>query len=135
MIEIDVGSSNDGSLYLMHDYFVNRTTNGTGRMAKLRDEEIESLRTNSGYRIPTLEEILQEPLFQDLLIFVDMKSLSNTTDRIGKWKKYTSRLIWDFQSFEEAMSIKESILNIVLSYHHSLLFICLKRYMLVKSMV
>lgn len=68
MIEIDVLATRDGALVLMHDDTVDRTTNGTGRVADMTLDQIRTLRLRAGEggpdaaltdeRIPTLEEAL-----------------------------------------------------------------------------
>lgn len=65
-IEIDVRTSKDNQLVILHDGTLNRTTNGTGPIAKLTLAEIKQLKANKGWesqfpneRIPTLEETLQ----------------------------------------------------------------------------
>lgn len=57
-IEIDVQLTKDGHLILMHDSSVDRTTNGTGKIAKLTFAEIRQLDAGSGERVPTLDEAL-----------------------------------------------------------------------------
>ena len=69
MIEIDVRSSRDGELVLMHDETVDRTTSGTGLVADLSLRELRGLRLRAGAGgederliegpVPTLEEALQ----------------------------------------------------------------------------
>ncbi|MDR1465597.1 MAG: hypothetical protein LBJ11_09925 [Oscillospiraceae bacterium] len=64
--EFDIYESADGVWVVMHDDTVDRTTNGTGRIADLTAAEIARLRINTGTRIerypdlgvPTLEEML-----------------------------------------------------------------------------
>ena len=64
LIETDVRLTKDGHVVMMHDYTVDRMTNGTGRVYDLTLEEIKKLRlkTNWGgstnYQIPTLEEFI-----------------------------------------------------------------------------
>jgi glycerophosphoryl diester phosphodiesterase len=65
-IEIDVRTSLDNQLVILHDGTLNRTTNGTGPIAKLTLAEIKNLKANKGWeqafpeeRIPTLEETSQ----------------------------------------------------------------------------
>lgn len=48
MVEIDVRRTADGHLVLMHDETVDRTTNGTGRVADLTLEEVRALRLKAG---------------------------------------------------------------------------------------
>ncbi len=64
-IETDIQLSTDGVPVLMHDTFVDRTTNGTGRVSDLTLRELQSLDAGAWYspafvrtRIPTLEILL-----------------------------------------------------------------------------
>lgn len=57
-IEIDVQLTKDGHLILMHDPTVDRTTNGTGKIADLALTDIRQLDAGSGERVPTLDEAL-----------------------------------------------------------------------------
>ena len=64
-IEIDVKLSKDGKLVIMHDWTVDRTTNGTGKVPDLTFNELRKLDAGSwfspefkGTKIPTLEEVL-----------------------------------------------------------------------------
>jgi glycerophosphoryl diester phosphodiesterase len=68
MIEIDVRSTKDGHLVLMHDDTVDRTTNGTGAVSEMTFAQIQALRLRAGAggagaaltdeRIPTFEAIM-----------------------------------------------------------------------------
>ncbi len=82
MIEIDVALTADGVPILMHDETIDRTTNGSGKVAELSFEYIRSLRLLEGaggsgatltdQKVPTLKEALA--LAQDnILINLDIK--------------------------------------------------------------
>jgi len=63
MVEIDIRTTSDDSLMLMHDDTVDRTTNGTGRFSDLTFQEVKQLRLTIGdsitdHRVPTLREAL-----------------------------------------------------------------------------
>jgi glycerophosphoryl diester phosphodiesterase len=68
VVEVDVRRTRDGRLVLMHDETVDRTTNGTGRVADLTLAQIEQLRLKEGMadpqdpltdeRVPTLNEVM-----------------------------------------------------------------------------
>ena len=65
-VEIDVRTTKDGHLVIMHDRTVDRTTNGKGNVKDLTLAEIRSLDAGfkfspsfSGEKIPTFEETLQ----------------------------------------------------------------------------
>lgn len=63
MVELDLQKTKDGHLVIMHDYDVNRTSNGKGRVCDLTLEEIKKLRLKNGMGrvttvpIPTIEEV------------------------------------------------------------------------------
>ncbi len=57
-VEIDVQLTQDGHLILMHDATVDRTTNGTGKIAELTLAEIRQFDAGGGERVPTLDEAL-----------------------------------------------------------------------------
>ena len=65
-VEIDVRTSKDGVLYILHDASVNRTTNGRGLLRSLTSEEIDKLDAGSWFnpsfadeRVPKLEPYLR----------------------------------------------------------------------------
>lgn len=64
IMEVDVAQSADGVLYLMHDRTLDRTTNGTGAVAKRDWSYVEQLRLVdeagwvTNYRVPTLGQAL-----------------------------------------------------------------------------
>ncbi|QRR04258.1 glycerophosphodiester phosphodiesterase family protein [Dyadobacter sandarakinus] len=61
-VEVDLRTSKDGHLIAMHDGKVDRTTNGTGKVADLTWQELESLqvfnRNKRTHRIPQFRDIL-----------------------------------------------------------------------------
>jgi glycerophosphoryl diester phosphodiesterase len=74
MIELDVRASADGRCVVIHDATVDRTTEGTGRVAEMSLAELKELDAghrfmgeagdypfrDQGIRIPTIEEVLEE---------------------------------------------------------------------------
>lgn len=58
MIEIDVQETEDGKLVCIHDFDVDRTTNGSGAIAELSYRELRELDAGDDEKIPTLEEVL-----------------------------------------------------------------------------
>lgn len=65
LIELDVRLTRDGALAIIHDATVDRTTNGTGRVADLSWQEMRALDAGirhgeafQGERVPSLDEVL-----------------------------------------------------------------------------
>ena len=65
LIETDVRLTKDGHIVIMHDYTVDRMTNGTGYVSDLTLEEIKQMRLKTNWggstnmQVPTLEEYIQ----------------------------------------------------------------------------
>ncbi|MFW8591268.1 glycerophosphodiester phosphodiesterase family protein [Glaciecola sp. 2405UD65-10] len=64
MVELDVRATKDGRFVILHDSTVDRTTNGTGKIADLTYEEVQQLRLIdevtgdvTEHIIPSLEEV------------------------------------------------------------------------------
>lgn len=57
-IELDVQLCKSGELVVMHDDTVDRTTDGSGLVKKMKLKELKELDAGMGERIPTLEEVL-----------------------------------------------------------------------------
>jgi glycerophosphoryl diester phosphodiesterase len=60
-VEIDVRCTSDGHLVLLHDRYLQRSTNGVGDVADLTLDDIRAFRTKAGDQpIPTLAEVLDK---------------------------------------------------------------------------
>ncbi|MBI3896122.1 MAG: glycerophosphoryl diester phosphodiesterase [Acidobacteria bacterium] len=59
MVELDVRRTRDGRFVLLHDEWVDRTTNGKGTVSEMTLKEVRHLDAGEGERIPTLEEALE----------------------------------------------------------------------------
>src|SRR5215469_5732167 len=80
--ELDVRTTSDGKLVLMHDATVDRTTNGHGDVAKMTFDEIRALDAGAkmgpefaGTRVPTFDEALDLARGK-IGIYVDVKNAS-----------------------------------------------------------
>jgi glycerophosphoryl diester phosphodiesterase len=81
-IEIDVRSSMEGSLIVIHDETVDRTTNGTGKVRDMSLLELRSLDAGKGERIPLLEEVLELVKGKALLV-IELK-IAGMEERVLK---------------------------------------------------
>ena len=83
MIEIDIHQTRDSVLILMHDYTLDRTTDGSGRIKNKLWSGIEGLDAGSwfdpafeGEPVPSLEQVLNHvkgrvPLLIEVVVFED----------------------------------------------------------------
>ena len=104
--EFDVEKTRDGHLVCIHDHTVNRTTNGTGKVADLTLEEILRLDAGSwldpkfaGEKVPTVEEVLKlvaDHHEKDVLIAVDLKAagVEEEVVRLAEKHKILHRLLF-----------------------------------------
>jgi len=58
-IELDIHACASGELVVIHDFTVDRTTNGSGEVHKMTLAELKSLAVDGGYGIPTLSEVME----------------------------------------------------------------------------
>jgi glycerophosphoryl diester phosphodiesterase len=62
-VEVDLRTTKDGKLVVLHDATVDRTTNGKGRVAEMTLEEIEDLKVFNNnkktHRVPRFSEVLK----------------------------------------------------------------------------
>lgn len=78
-VELDVCSSSDGVLYLLHDGTLNRTTNGTGLITEKISAEIDKLKIDKGTNV-SLYPNLRIPRFEDALIECSKYNLTPVFD-------------------------------------------------------
>lgn len=80
VIELDVRESAEGTLYVMHDLCVDRTTDGSGPLHLMSDNEISALDAGSWYspdfrgqRVPRLDAYLDHLADQNVGAYVEIK--------------------------------------------------------------
>jgi glycerophosphoryl diester phosphodiesterase len=85
-VELDVKLTRDGHVVVFHDMSVNRTTNGSGKLASLTLETIRSLDAGSwfhekfkGTQVPLLEEVF-ETIGGEKLINIELTNYSTPRD-------------------------------------------------------
>jgi len=85
MAEVDVRKSKDGTLFLLHDNTLERTTTGTGTIEESADEYLKSLKLRNG-KGDVLNETI--PTFAELLDFVAKRKIFLMLDvKIDDWKQ------------------------------------------------
>lgn len=82
MIEFDVQRTSDGHLVLIHDPRLDRTTNGTGRVAESTLQHLRSLDAGQGETIPTLNEALHR-INRQAAVNIEIKSANGTATAIA----------------------------------------------------
>ncbi len=82
-IEIDIRQSSDGVLMVFHDDSVERATNGTGKVRKLTQSELQTLHISVTPKepIPTLTTVLDEFSSDNVKFILDIK-VANLRDEL-----------------------------------------------------
>jgi len=109
-IELDVHVCKTGELIVIHDFTVDRTTNGSGTVSELTLSEIKALRINDHIEVPTLEEVL-ELVGKKCLINIELKGrhtakpVSHLIEKyiLEKEYKYEDFIVSSFQREELEM--------------------------------
>ena len=79
-IELDVHTSADGQLIVIHDETVDRVTDGTGLVGEKTLKELKDLKVSTSaepegiYRIPTLQEVLNLMRTTDMMVNIELKN-------------------------------------------------------------
>jgi glycerophosphoryl diester phosphodiesterase len=104
MIELDVQASADGHCVVMHDELVDRTTNGTGRLAGMTLARIRELDAGyrftrdggatfpfraTGIRVPTIEEVLEA--LPAIRITIEVKSAAAQEPLFAAIRRFNAR--------------------------------------------
>jgi glycerophosphoryl diester phosphodiesterase len=90
-VELDIRKSSDGTLFIMHDRTVERTTNGHGDIAELSDSYLTSLFLRKANGELTNERI---PTFNALLLYAQAKNIILMLDiRADVWSQVMAMLV------------------------------------------
>jgi glycerophosphoryl diester phosphodiesterase len=106
-IELDVHACATGKLVVIHDFTVDRTTNGKGEVSKMTLTELKKLKIEDQYRVPTLEEVMSL-VGKQCFVNIEMKGrhtakpVSEFLKRLVKGEGYTynSFIVSSFQKEE-----------------------------------
>lgn len=107
MVEMDINLTKDGHLVMIHDHFLERTTNGIGLVEEFTLEEIKKLDAGFHFKprmepiqIPTTEETLQ--LIKDAGVLVCLEIKGGNTERACMIAEKLVELIKRFELFDKA---------------------------------
>jgi glycerophosphoryl diester phosphodiesterase len=93
-IEVDIRASSDGELFLLHDPWLDRTTNGAGRLGKLTGSEAASIQLADGSPLPRLEDVLRVVSGRAVLC-LDIKEARSCGELIRLLKRSTTDVeVW-----------------------------------------
>lgn len=97
-IELDVHKCSSGELVVIHDFTLDRTTDGEGEVALKSLEELKSLTVNEKFRIPLLTEVLD--LIQGKCwINIELKGLNTAAETCRIIENYIKNFNWNQGDF------------------------------------
>ncbi|WP_027394904.1 glycerophosphodiester phosphodiesterase [Aquimarina latercula] len=108
-IEIDIHKCKSGELVVIHDETLERTTNGKGKVSEFTFQELKKYRTKEGYRIPTLNEVL-DFVNAKCILNIELKGIGTAGPVLELLERQIKDSDWDYDDF------------ILSSFDHSQLF-------------
>ncbi|HSP12111.1 MAG TPA: glycerophosphodiester phosphodiesterase family protein, partial [Salegentibacter sp.] len=97
-IEIDVHRCLSGEIVVIHDFTLDRTTNGSGEVAKKNWQDLKSLKVEGQYQIPLLTEVL-DLIEGKCSINIELKGLNTAAGTSEIIQKYIAKGNWEYQDF------------------------------------
>lgn len=110
LIETDIRLTKDGHLVMMHDYTVDRTTNGKGKICDLTLDEIRKLRLMNNFgqmtdmQVPTFEEYIQLAKGK-VLLYLDKAGYDIPGTASGHLIKEILKVLKQYDAVEESVFV------------------------------
>lgn len=109
LTEVDVQRTADGSLVLLHDERVDRTTNGKGPVADMNLEDVRKLDAGRGQRVPTLEETLKSAQGRiGLILELKAEGLAYDVSGIVRASGFSGELIYASFLHDELQHVRRA---------------------------
>jgi glycerophosphoryl diester phosphodiesterase len=97
-IELDVHLCKTREIIVIHDFTVDRTTNGKGHINELSLQELKTLRINEEFELPTLTEVF-ELVNKKCLINIELKGKEMAKPIIELIESYIKEKNWKYEHF------------------------------------
>lgn len=97
-IEIDVHRCHSGELVVIHDFTLDRTTNGSGEVAKRDWEVLKRLTVEGEYKLPVLEDVLNF-IEGRCSINIELKGLNTAEGTARIIQEYIRDHAWEYSDF------------------------------------
>ena len=97
-IEIDVHRCSTGELVVIHDFTLDRTTNGSGEVSKKSLTELKELTVEGEFKIPLLTEVL-DLISGKCYINIELKGSNTATGACKIIETYVTQKNWKYDDF------------------------------------
>lgn len=108
-IELDVHVCATGELVVIHDFTVDRTTNGSGEVHKMTLAELKKLKVEGEHTIPLLDEVLAI-VNKECLVNIEMKGRHTAKPVSDFVDKYVKERGWSYDNFIVSSFQREELL-------------------------
>ncbi|HET8810212.1 MAG TPA: glycerophosphodiester phosphodiesterase family protein [Flavobacteriaceae bacterium] len=98
MVEIDVHRCKSGELVVIHDFTLDRTTNGSGEITKFSLQELKKLKVENQFEIPLLTEVL-DAISGKCQLNIELKGLNTAQETCRIVEGYVQNRNWDYSDF------------------------------------
>lgn len=110
-IEIDIHRCLTGELVVIHDFTLDRTTNGSGEVNRKTFEDLNSLLVEGKYHIPLLTEVMD--LIKDRCkINIELKGTNTAAATCEIVKMYVETRGWEYGDFIVSSFQKNELFNV-----------------------
>lgn len=110
-IELDVHVCASGQLVVIHDFTVDRVTNGSGEVHKLTLDELKALEVIGGHTIPMLDEVF-ETVGNRCFVNIEMKGRHTAQPVSDFIERYVADKGYGYTSFIVSSFQREELSNI-----------------------
>ena len=117
-IEIDVHRCASGELVVIHDFTLDRMTNGSGEVSKFTFRELKKLKTTGNYLIPTLSQVLAL-VNNQCLLNIELKGADTAKEAARIITFYVDKKGWDYENFIVS-SFQEELLETVFNINKNI---------------
>lgn len=98
MVEIDVHRCKSGELVVIHDFTLDRTTNGSGEITKFSLQELKKLKVENQFEIPLLTEVL-DAISGKCQLNIELKGLNTAQETCRIVEEYVQNRNWYYSDF------------------------------------
>lgn len=114
-IEIDVHRCKSGELVVIHDFTLDRTTNGSGEVNKKTLGELKTLLIDGKYKIPLLTEVL-DLIKKKCTINIELKGTNTAAATCKIIQEHIQNKSWNYEDFIVSSFQKKELLEVYKIY-------------------
>ncbi len=112
-IEIDVHRCASGEIVVIHDFTLDRTTNGEGEVSKYDFKDLKNLLVEGTYRMPTLIEVL-DLIEGKCFINIELKGLNTSAGTCKIIEEYIRDKNWKYSDFIVSSFQKNELFEVLM---------------------